>query len=94
MDGKPGDSGFVRFTGKMLTRSTPDEPHAGAAQELAAQLIAGQDVFTLTGGDLLLLDQHRVLRGRQALGEGQHAVASEQRRQLLQLFLRGTGQLG
>ncbi|MFE2104274.1 TauD/TfdA family dioxygenase [Kitasatospora sp. NPDC059463] len=91
LDGKPHDRGFVRFTGKMLTRSGLDEPHAGAAQELASQLIAGQEVFTLRGGDLLFLNHHRVLHGRQALGEGQHDVAPEARRLLLQAFLRDVG---
>ncbi|MFJ1932588.1 TauD/TfdA family dioxygenase [Kitasatospora sp. NPDC088160] len=91
LDGEPHDRGFVRFTGKMLTRSGMDEPHANAARELAAQLIAGQEVFTLKGGDLLFLNHHRVLHGRQALGEGQHDVAPDDRRRLLQAFLRDSG---
>ncbi|MFE3578096.1 TauD/TfdA family dioxygenase [Streptomyces vinaceus] len=92
LDGEPHGRGFVRFTGKMLTQSGMGEPHANAAQELAAQLIAGQKTFTLKGGDLLFLNHHRVLHGRQALGEGQHGVAPDDRRLLLQLFLRDSSQ--
>ncbi|GAA0586978.1 TauD/TfdA family dioxygenase [Streptomyces crystallinus] len=90
LDGKPEDSGFVRFTAKMLSEPNLglDEEHAQAARELADQMVAGQVSYTLQRGDLLIVDQHRWVHGRRALGDGQERVAPENRRLLLQLFLR------
>lgn len=65
--------------------------HARAARELSEQLTAGQATFTLQRGDLLLLNQHRCVHGREPLGDGQRDVAPDDRRLLLQLFLRDTG---
>jgi hypothetical protein len=91
LDGEPGDLGFVRFTAKMLAESGLDEAHAHAAKELAYQMVAGQVSFTLQRGDVLIANQHRWVHGREPLGGGQHNVAPEDRRLLLQLFLRDTG---
>ncbi|MEV6673253.1 TauD/TfdA family dioxygenase [Streptomyces sp. NPDC051162] len=88
LDGKPADVGFVRFTGKMLAESDLSKSHARAAKELADELIAGQDTFTLQRGDVLIVDQHRWVHGREPLADGQHDVPEENRRVLLQLFLR------
>ncbi len=40
------------------------------------------------GTDLLIVNQHRWVHGREPLGDGQHTIAPEERRLLLQLFLR------
>lgn len=93
LDGKPEDVGFVRFTAKMLAGSDLSEAHARAARELADELIARQTTFTLRRGDVLIVDQHRWVHGREPLGDGQHNVPEENRRVLLQLFLRSRQQL-
>ncbi|MFD7763585.1 TauD/TfdA family dioxygenase [Streptomyces microflavus] len=92
LDGEPEARGFVRFTAKMLTEAVGlDERHAQAASELADQLVAGQLFYTLRRGDMLIINQHRWVHGREPLGDGQEDVAPEDRRLLLQLFLRSTG---
>ncbi|MFE7243034.1 TauD/TfdA family dioxygenase [Streptomyces sp. NPDC057580] len=94
LDGEPEDRGFVRFTAKMLADSDLGEEHAQAAKELAAQMVAGQVSYTLQRGDFLIVNQHRWVHGREPLGDGQHDVAPENRRLLLQLFLRSAGATG
>ena len=96
LDGKPSDVGFVRFTAKMLAESQFDDVHANAARELADEMVRGQVSFTLQRGDFLIVDQHRFVHGREPLSDGQENVPPEERRLLLQLFLRnlGTGKPG
>lgn len=94
LDGEPAELGFVRFTAKMLAESGLDEAHAQAAKELGDQMVAGQVSFTLQRGDVLIVNQHRWVHGREPLGAGQHDVVPEERRLLLQLFLRDTGATG
>ncbi|MFE5854116.1 TauD/TfdA family dioxygenase [Streptomyces sp. NPDC056500] len=91
LDGESTGSGFVRFTAKMLTESALDEAHTYAARELADQMVAGQVSFTLQRGDLLIVNQHRWVHGREALADSQHDIEPERRRLLLQLFLRDRG---
>jgi hypothetical protein len=91
LDGRPDDAGFVRFTGKMLGEPGLDQAHAGAARELSAHLTGGQVSLTLGRGDLLIVNQHRFMHGREPLGAGQEAVPPAGRRLLLQLFLRSAG---
>ncbi|MGW8889100.1 TauD/TfdA family dioxygenase [Streptomyces sp. NPDC055749] len=91
LDGEPEERGFVRFTAKMLAESCLDKEHAHAAKELADQMVAGQVSFTLQRGDVLIVNQHRWVHGREPLGDGQHDLAPENRRLLLQLFLRSAG---
>ncbi|MET8702232.1 TauD/TfdA family dioxygenase [Kitasatospora sp. NPDC004723] len=89
LDGEPDARGFIRFTAKMLTGEidlTAD--HIRAAKDLADQLIAGQLSFILQRGDFLIVNQHKWLHGREPLASGQHDVAPEERRLLLQLFMR------
>ncbi|MEV6512916.1 TauD/TfdA family dioxygenase [Streptomyces sp. NPDC051642] len=88
LDGSDLDEGFVRFTAKMLTRSELSPPHAEAARELADELVRGQVSFMLQPGDYLIVNQRRVLHGREALHSGQETIAVSDRRLLLQLFLR------
>ncbi|MFG2563339.1 TauD/TfdA family dioxygenase [Streptomyces sp. NPDC048496] len=94
LDDEPEDHGFVRFTAKMLAESGLGERHAHAAKELADQMVAGQISYTLQRGDFLIVNQHRWVHGREPLGDGQHDVAPENRRLLLQLFLRSAGATG
>ncbi|MGW2556323.1 TauD/TfdA family dioxygenase [Streptomyces sp. NPDC001635] len=87
LSGSPGE-GFVRFTAKMLERSELSQAHAGAASELAEELVRGQVRFMLQPGDYLIVNQRRFLHGREALHSGQETVPITDRRLLLQLFLR------
>ncbi|UED88622.1 TauD/TfdA family dioxygenase [Streptomyces profundus] len=91
LDGEPAGLGFVRFTAKMLAESGLDEAHAQAAMDLADQMVAGQVSFTLQRGDFLIVNQHRWVHGREPLGDCQHDIPPEERRLLLQLFLRSSG---
>lgn len=91
LDSEPAGVGFVRFTAKMLNESGLDEAHASAARELAARLVEGQVSFMLQRGDVLIVNQHRFLHGRDPLSAGQETVPRADRRLLLQLFLRSTG---
>ncbi|WP_251076815.1 TauD/TfdA family dioxygenase [Streptomyces benahoarensis] len=54
-------------------------------------MVAGQVSFTLQRGDMLIVNQHRWVHGREPLANGQHDVEPENRRPLLPLFLRSTG---
>ncbi|MFF1913488.1 TauD/TfdA family dioxygenase [Streptomyces sp. NPDC058239] len=94
LDGEPEDLGFVRFTAKMLAEPGLDEGHALAAKELADRMVAGQVSCTLRRGDFLIVNQHRWVHGREPLGDGRHGVTPENRRLLLQLFLRSAGAAG
>lgn len=85
-------AGFVRFTAKMLNEPGLDEAHVGAARELAGYLVEGQVSFMLQRGDILIVNQHRYLHGREPLGAGQRAVPAADRRLLLQLFLRSASE--
>jgi hypothetical protein len=91
LDSEPADAGFVRFTAKMLTEPGLDEAHASAARELAGHLIGAQTSFMLQRGDVMIVNQHRFMHGREPLGAGQEAVPPADRRLLLQLFLRSAG---
>lgn len=88
LDGKPADIGFVRFTAKMLTESRLGDARTSAARELVGQMVRGQHSLMLQRGDLLIVNQHRFVHGRKPLGVGQERVQPEDRRLLLQLFLR------
>jgi hypothetical protein len=90
LDSEPADTGFVRFTAKMLTEPGLDAAHTGAARELAAQMARAEVSFMLERGDLLIVNQHRYVHGRRPLGTGQADVPATARRLLLQLFLRDT----
>lgn len=87
LNGKSGE-GFVRFTAKMLERSELGQEHADAAHALAEELVQGQVSFMLQAGDYLIVNQRRFLHGREALQSGQENLPTEDRRLLLQLFLR------
>lgn len=88
LDSDRAAAGFVRFTAKMLTEPGLDEAHASAVRELAGHLIGGQLSVMLQRGDILIVNQHRYMHGREPLGAGQETVPSTDRRLLLQLFLR------
>ena len=68
LDSDPADAGFVRFTAKMLAEPGLDEAHASAARELAGHLTGGQLSFMLRPGDVLIVNQHRFMHGREPLG--------------------------
>ncbi|MFE7129341.1 TauD/TfdA family dioxygenase [Streptomyces sp. NPDC057638] len=87
LDGLPPTKGFVRFTAKMLPGMDLD-PHTSAVRALERELIAEQRTFRLGFGDLIVVNQHVCVHGREALGEGQEEVPKERRRLLWQMFLR------
>jgi hypothetical protein len=88
IDGLPSMEGFVRFTAKMLADADPDDPYTKAARALERELVTGQRRFPLGRGDMLVVNQHLCCHGREALGSGQEDVPEDQRRLLLQIFLR------
>ncbi|KQX51509.1 MULTISPECIES: TauD/TfdA family dioxygenase [unclassified Streptomyces] len=88
LDGLPPSEGFVRFTAKMLADADPADPYIKAARALERELIVGQRRFLLGRGDLLIANQHLCCHGREALGGGQEDVRENERRLLLQIFLR------
>lgn len=88
LDGLPAGQGFVRFTAKMLGERNPDDPHTVAARALERELVAGQQRFRLERGDLVVVNQHLMCHGREALGPGQGGLPEDQRRLMLQIFLR------
>lgn len=91
LDRLPAPEGFVRFTAKMLPDMDPSDPHTSAVRALERELIAAQKKFLLGFGDLIVVNQHLSVHGREALGHGQEEVPEERRRLLWQMFLRATG---
>ncbi|WP_435059387.1 TauD/TfdA family dioxygenase [Streptomyces sp. bgisy060] len=89
LDGLPPSEGFVRFTAKMLADADPADPYIKAARALERELVVGQRRFLLGRGDMLIVNQHLSCHGREALGTGQEDVPEDERRLLLQVFLRG-----
>ncbi|MBB4981554.1 hypothetical protein [Streptomyces nymphaeiformis] len=89
LDGLPPSEGFVRFTDKMLADAAPADPYIKAGRALERELIVGQRRFPLGRGDLLIANQHLCCHGREALGNGQEDVPEDERRLVLQIFLRG-----
>lgn len=89
VDGEPESKGFVRFTAKMLPERDPMDPHTVAARALEAELLTTRRRFLLRRGDLLIVNQHLVCHGRESLGHDQANLPEEQRRLMLQIFLRG-----
>ncbi|MFE4666027.1 TauD/TfdA family dioxygenase [Streptomyces sp. NPDC056716] len=90
LDGLPPAEGFVRFTAKMLPAMDLRDPHISAVRALERELIAEQKRFLLGFGDLIVVNQHLCVHGREALGVGQEEVPEERRRLLWQMFLRAT----
>ncbi len=88
LDGLPASEGFVRFTAKMLPDMDLRDPHTSAVRALERELIAEQKKFLLGFGDLIVVNQHLCVHGREALGQGQEEVPEERRRLLWQMFLR------
>jgi hypothetical protein len=83
----PGTRWAYRYTEKLINSALSDEA-LGALQAIKDILISRKISFMLSQGDLLILDQHRVTHGRQALGQKQHQIPEDTRRLLLQSFVR------
>jgi len=90
IDGHSPLGGFVRFTAKMLADADPDDPYTKAARALERELVIGQRRFLLGRGDMLIVNQHLCCHGREALGDGQEGIPEDERRLLLQIFMRRT----
>jgi hypothetical protein len=82
------DTSFrYRYTGHLLkTRMANAFSHAlkAAARVLERRVVT----VPLREGNLLIMDQHRVVHGRFPVGQGQNALPPEQRRLMLLSFLR------
>ncbi|MFI9391903.1 TauD/TfdA family dioxygenase [Streptomyces bauhiniae] len=91
LDGLPASEGFVRFAATMLSDMNLHDPHTSAARALERELIAEQKKFPLGFGDLLVVNQHLCVHGREPLGGRQEEVPEERRRLLWQIFLRAMG---
>lgn len=76
-----------RFTSNLLSSSCSDA-HALALHALADVLKRRSLYVTLQKGDLLLINQHKAVHGRAAMGDGQERLDPSIRRLLLQSFLR------
>lgn len=83
----PGIRWAYRYTGKLM-HAAPNAEARLALQALGNILASREICFTLSSGDLLILDQHRVVHGRRALGQGQDQIPENMRRLLLQSFIR------
>lgn len=88
LDDLPPTEGFVRFTAKMLPEMDPKDPHTCAVHALERELITDQQRFLLGFGDLIVVNQHYCVHGREKLGDNQETVPGERRRLLWQMFLR------
>ncbi len=78
----------VRWTGKLL--STTDDPARRAALERMSGLLESAEVAArLEPGEMLVLDQRRVVHGRRALGERSDAHTAG--RLLMHAFARDRG---
>lgn len=78
--------GPVRFTAKMLADMSLGTQR-DALEALDRQLTATQARFLLRPGELLIVDNHRMAHGREALGYPQTEVAPDVRRALHQTYL-------
>ncbi|PHN00913.1 Fe(II)-2OG oxygenase family protein [Flavilitoribacter nigricans] len=76
-----------RFTGNLLS-SEADEVTQKALREMLHILESRKITFLLERGQMLILNQHRVLHGREPLGYGQKDIPENKRRLLLQSFVR------
>ncbi|WP_179382293.1 TauD/TfdA family dioxygenase [Streptomyces sp. SA15] len=90
IDDLPPAVGFVRFTAKMLPEMDLRDPHTSAVHALERELIAEQKRFLLGFGDMIVINQHYCVHGRERLGSHQEEVPEERRRLLWQMFLRAT----
>jgi hypothetical protein len=77
----------LRYTGKLL-RSTDDAAALAALRTLADRVAEATVRVPVGPGEMLVLDQRRVLHGRAALGGDQRDVEPERRRLLLHGFGR------
>lgn len=90
LDNLPPAEGFVRFTAKMLPEMDLRDPHTSAVRALERELVAEQQRFPLGFGDLIVVNQHNCVHGREKLGDNQETVPEGRRRLLWQMFLRAT----
>lgn len=83
----PDSSWRYRFSGNLL-ESAPDRLSKEAVLEMYNILESRKRTVLLEPGDLLILNQHRVVHGRMPLGSGQEKILPENRRFLLHSFVR------
>jgi hypothetical protein len=77
----------IRFTEQLLHSALDDE--AGAAARAFHEALQSQVIeLPLYAGDAIIIDQHRMLHGRLALGGAQDKIPAENRRQIWQRFGR------
>jgi Taurine catabolism dioxygenase TauD, TfdA family len=83
----PGATWHFRYTGQLL-HSTRDTDLLDAVRELDRELRARLTKFVLEAGDVLIIDQHRMVHGRGPLGPAQENLGESRRRLLWQRFIR------
>jgi hypothetical protein len=83
----PGERFRYRFVGHLLD-SAPEPGPRAAVRALVDALWERMVTIPLTAGDLLLVNQHRAVHGRAALGTDQDNVPEAAKRRLLLSFLR------
>lgn len=76
-----------RFTMHLID-SEQNGPAFEPLKKVATALESKTISFTLTHGDLLILDQHQVVHGRGAMGKGQEYILEDERRLLLLSYIR------
>ncbi len=78
----------VRYTDQLLHSSLDDD--ASAAVRALHDALQSQIIeLPLYAGEALIIDQHRMLHGRLALGDGQDKISPDNRRLIWQRFGRG-----
>jgi Taurine catabolism dioxygenase TauD, TfdA family len=70
-----------RFTGNLI-HAAPDSQALAALQKASNILDSRAVNFVLEQGELLVMNQHRVVHGRGALGKGQENISTNKRRLL------------
>ncbi len=79
---------MYRYTDHFSDKRYLQKEQAEVVSKLSFRLKQNRIVFMLERGDLLILDQRRVLHGREALGPNQAQIAESHRRLLMHSFVR------
>jgi hypothetical protein len=79
----------LRFTAKMLPE-LEEGAESDALREFNDAMLEDMDIFLLDEADLMLVNQWECAHGRLPLGEGQRAIAEDERRLVYQCFFMQT----
>jgi hypothetical protein len=84
-----GQTWQVRYTDQLL-HSTLDDDANSALRALHEALQSQVIALPLHAAEAIIVDQHRMLHGRQALGDGQAQIPADNRRLIWQRFGRSS----